>query len=56
MLFQGVDDCDAEHWLEATQRASQPVEKWQNIVGLDPSRVGDASLYRVIEWGGMEIR
>jgi hypothetical protein len=56
MLFQGVEDCDVGHWLDAAQRASQPVETWQDIVGIDASRVCDASLYRVIEWGGMEIR
>ncbi|KAH6917587.1 hypothetical protein BKA70DRAFT_1215803 [Coprinopsis sp. MPI-PUGE-AT-0042] len=56
MLFQGVEDCDVEHWLEATLRASQPVNRWQDVVGVDPSRVCDTTLYRVIEWGGMEIR
>ncbi|KAH6917586.1 hypothetical protein BKA70DRAFT_1139198 [Coprinopsis sp. MPI-PUGE-AT-0042] len=56
MLFQGVEECDVEHWPEAAQRVSQPVQKWQDVVGIDPSRVCDTTLYRVIEWGGMEIR
>ncbi|KAG1888813.1 hypothetical protein F4604DRAFT_1950600 [Suillus subluteus] len=28
---------------------------WVDVVGVDPARAGDATLFRVLEWGGMEV-
>jgi hypothetical protein len=28
---------------------------WVDVVGVDPARAGDATLFRVLEWGGMEL-
>jgi hypothetical protein len=26
-----------------------------DVLGVDPARAGDAILFRVLEWGGMEV-
>ncbi|KAH6904693.1 hypothetical protein BKA70DRAFT_1565659 [Coprinopsis sp. MPI-PUGE-AT-0042] len=56
MLFQGVEDADLEHWRGAVQKAEEPAEVWANVVGIDKACVLDPSSFRVIEWGGMEVR
>jgi hypothetical protein len=28
---------------------------WVDVVGVDPARAGDATLFRVLEWGGMDV-
>ncbi|KAH6904694.1 ubiquitin-domain-containing protein [Coprinopsis sp. MPI-PUGE-AT-0042] len=56
MLFQGIEDADLEYWRGAAQRAEESVETWAEVVGIDKARVLDPSSFRVIEWGGMEVR
>jgi hypothetical protein len=56
MLFQGVGDVDLEDWEGAAQRFKEPVERWADVIGIDKASVLDQSLFRVIEWGGMEVR
>ncbi|KAH6886076.1 ubiquitin family-domain-containing protein [Coprinopsis sp. MPI-PUGE-AT-0042] len=56
MLFQGIEDADLEYWRGAAQRAEESVEVWAEVVGIDKARVLDPSSFRVIEWGGMEVR
>jgi len=47
MLFKGVKDLTAE-WAKIS-----PAE-WASIVGID-DRVHNTELFRVVEWGGMEV-
>jgi ubiquitin C len=56
MLFRGVDGNDLGLWGEARARTNSPVELWKTVVGIEADGLQDASLFRVIEWGGMEVR
>ncbi|KAJ2912266.1 hypothetical protein MD484_g8146, partial [Candolleomyces efflorescens] len=56
MLFKGVDETELRLWEEARERKEVSVEFWKDVVGADVEKLQDASLFRVIEWGGMEIR
>ncbi|TRM59990.1 hypothetical protein BD626DRAFT_506103 [Schizophyllum amplum] len=71
MLFKGVDvsdgvDLDAslvdpdarsalDAWPQARARANEPPSMWKDVVGVQLEKTFDASLFRVIEWGGMEV-
>ncbi|RXW18594.1 hypothetical protein EST38_g7259 [Candolleomyces aberdarensis] len=56
MLFRGVDGDSLDIWAEASERTKDAVEFWKDVVGIDVDRLQDASLFRVVEWGGMEVR
>ncbi|KAF8603244.1 hypothetical protein BDV93DRAFT_544910 [Ceratobasidium sp. AG-I] len=56
MLFQGVNEVDLERWEPALVRATQNPSTWRDIVGVDMEKAADASLFRVLEWGGMEVK
>ncbi|KAG8999337.1 hypothetical protein FRB90_012087 [Tulasnella sp. 427] len=56
MLFEGVPADQSAHWQEARERSSMGVQFWKGVVGIDEIRQRDASLFRVLEWGGMEVR
>ncbi|KZV96697.1 ubiquitin-domain-containing protein [Exidia glandulosa HHB12029] len=53
MLFRGLSAQDAGAW-----RAAQFVEAhvWKDVVGVETDKALDASLFRVLEWGGMEVK
>ena len=53
MLFKGV--VEVAEWSNAAARASKDVSWWQTLVGVDLDRALDPRLYRVLEWGGMEV-
>ncbi|KAF6748206.1 hypothetical protein DFP72DRAFT_853675 [Ephemerocybe angulata] len=55
MLFKGVGANDLGVWSEAGERAKDDVGHWTDVVGVDLEKVRDAGLFRVIEWGGMEV-
>lgn len=56
MLFQKVDIGQLDLWAEAAKRAKVDVEFWRDIVGVEiKDRQEDKNLFRVLEWGGMEI-
>ncbi|KAG8721305.1 hypothetical protein FRC11_002943, partial [Ceratobasidium sp. 423] len=52
MLFMGVRESDLGAWVPARV----PAQEWSRIVGVDRAKAKDASLFRVLEWGGMEIQ
>ncbi len=55
MIFRGVSEGDRV-WDEARARAGRNVEEvWKNAVGVDTNKAFDTSLFRVLEWGGMEV-
>ena len=56
MLFSGVEDANLDEWANAKARADEDVSFWTKVVGVDVEKASDATLYRVLEWGGMEIR
>jgi len=55
MLFQGVDDDELDLWSASEMKTSEDVGFWVNVVGVDVGRTLDKQLFRVIEWGGMEV-
>ena len=55
MLFKGLSEDMLDEWAGARARADEDVVKWQGIVGADASRMMDTGLFRVLEWGGMEV-
>ncbi|KAF6748212.1 hypothetical protein DFP72DRAFT_1074479 [Ephemerocybe angulata] len=54
MLFKSVEG-DLDMWSDALERSALDVSRWAGIVGVDADRMKDAGLFRVIEWGGMEV-
>jgi len=58
MLFQGVAEDDLGVWSQAAARATagDGATFWAQIVGVDAVRACDGGLFRVLEWGGMEIK
>ena len=55
MLFKGVPRDELEDWCTATRRAGEGVVWWRDVVGIDLAKMEDADLFRVLEWGGMEV-
>ncbi|KAG2038512.1 hypothetical protein BDR03DRAFT_954278 [Suillus americanus] len=55
MLFKGVCKERLANWANAQMQAEKDVAWWVNVVGVDPARAGDVTLFRVLEWGGMEV-
>ena len=60
MLFRGVSVGDLGLWEAATARATATAGVgatfWMDVVGVDAVRAADSGLFRVLEWGGMEVR
>lgn len=64
MLFKGIDasltsgrDIPGE-WFQAEERAKLDADWWREVVGLQGEcgvLMDDDSLFRVLEWGGMEV-
>lgn len=55
MLFKGVREENLNLWQEAQARANDDVAMWRDIVGVDVEKASDEKLFRVLEWGGMEV-
>jgi hypothetical protein len=57
MLFRGVRPDDVELWAPAAARAAaeDSATFWSNVVGVDAVRASDLTLFRVLEWGGLEV-
>lgn len=55
MIFQGVVEEELQDWAGASSRASEDVAHWRKVVGVDLERTLDVNLFRVLEWGGMEV-
>jgi len=56
MLFRGVPDKDLSEWnMSAAMEETKP-EGWKDVVGVDVARASDEGMFRVMEWGGMEVK
>ncbi|KAG2037001.1 hypothetical protein BDR03DRAFT_399966 [Suillus americanus] len=55
MLFRGISKEHLANWSNAQMQAEKDVVWWVDVVGVDPARASDATLFRVLEWGGMEV-
>ncbi|ORY88603.1 hypothetical protein BCR35DRAFT_350845 [Leucosporidium creatinivorum] len=49
LLFKGVCEEESEGWRKAEE------VDWAEEVGVEGSKFGDEKLFRVLEWGGMEV-
>ncbi|KAH9060150.1 hypothetical protein EDB87DRAFT_1728936, partial [Lactarius vividus] len=57
MLFRGVPVSDLGLWEAASARAgADGAMFWADVVGVDAARAADSGLFRVLEWGGMEVQ
>ncbi|KAH9934085.1 ubiquitin-domain-containing protein [Epithele typhae] len=56
MLFRGVSEAEAEagEWAAARARAVDGGVDWAEVVGVRPEAT-DAGVFRVLEWGAMEV-
>ena len=55
MLFRGVKGDELADWNTAVERASKDPAFWRDIAGINLDAALDGSLFRVLEWGGMEV-
>jgi len=57
MLFRGIPDNEAPTWAEAALRATGAAEMWRDVVAPAGNfdALVDTQLFRVLEWGGMEV-
>ncbi len=56
MVFRKVASDELDRWHGARQRALEDVNFWRDVVGVEPrERQEDSELFRVLEWGGMEV-
>ncbi|KAG9080764.1 hypothetical protein FS749_007900, partial [Ceratobasidium sp. UAMH 11750] len=56
MLFRGVEEGELEAWVDAEEKANGDPSVWREVVGVDIEKAEDAGLFRVLEWGGMEVK
>jgi len=58
MLFRGVPVGDLGLWETASARVANAdgARFWADVVGVDAARAADSGLFRVLEWGGMEVQ
>ncbi|ORY88596.1 hypothetical protein BCR35DRAFT_350839 [Leucosporidium creatinivorum] len=49
LLFKGVKEEDSDGWRKAEE------VDWAEEVGVEQGKFGDEKLFRVLEWGGMEV-
>ncbi|QRV96135.1 ubiquitin family protein [Ceratobasidium sp. AG-Ba] len=54
MLFRGVQSDSIDAWVNARTFADPTA--WKDIVGVDTDKASDKNLFRVLEWGGMEVK
>jgi len=55
MVFKGVPEEALDNWKGAQKRSIESVTDWCDVTGIDAQRANDKSLFRVLEWGGMEV-
>ncbi|KAL1754049.1 hypothetical protein FB107DRAFT_263797, partial [Schizophyllum commune] len=55
MLFCGVKETELGEWEGAQAKAADSIDMWREVVGVNLEETLDESLFRVIEWGGMEV-
>ncbi|KDQ56411.1 hypothetical protein JAAARDRAFT_179948 [Jaapia argillacea MUCL 33604] len=57
MLWKGISEEDRRQPScdQAASRADRPVDWWKDIVGIEDDERIPGDLFRVIEWGGMQV-
>ncbi|KAG2058316.1 hypothetical protein BDR06DRAFT_876481, partial [Suillus hirtellus] len=49
MLFKGICKEHLANWANVQTEAEKDVAWWADVVGVDPARAGDVTLFRVLE-------
>ncbi|QRV96134.1 ubiquitin family protein [Ceratobasidium sp. AG-Ba] len=52
MLFRGIEESNLDLWGGAVKG----VGEWKDIVGVNVQKATDTNIFRVLEWGGMEVK
>ncbi|QRV96131.1 ubiquitin family protein [Ceratobasidium sp. AG-Ba] len=52
MLFRGVEEEELALW----EGSPKGVHEWKDVVGVDVQKASDKNMFRVLEWGGMEVK
>lgn len=56
MLFKGLKGEEIQPiWSSAIVGSQDDTKRWESVVGVDSPLLADKTLFRVVEWGGMEI-
>ncbi|KAF9045937.1 hypothetical protein BDZ89DRAFT_942316 [Hymenopellis radicata] len=56
MVFRKISSDELNLWEEAQRRALDDVSFWRDVVGVESrERQENSDLFRVLEWGGMEV-
>jgi hypothetical protein len=55
MLFKGIEESEIGIWESGATKARGDANMWRDIVGVDVNKTTDEGLFRVLEWGGMEV-
>jgi hypothetical protein len=55
MLFHCVPSDEVAHWLRAVKVFFADETHWTEVVGVDAAHASNPELFRVLEWGGMEV-
>jgi hypothetical protein len=57
VLFRGVHPDDVMLWVPVAARATveDGTTFWSNVIGVAAPCASDRMLFRVLEWGGMEV-
>jgi hypothetical protein len=53
VVFKGVPSSEEHHWEKALP-ADDP-KYWTGVVGVDVDKASNSDMFRVLEWGGMEV-
>lgn len=57
MIFQGVPVSELHRWDKVRVEKGESKFFWRDVAAVpSKERQSDASLFRVLEWGGMEIK
>ena len=56
MLFRGICEDKVDEWKAARSADGIEPDDWKDVVGVDVERASNKSLFRVLEWGGMEVK
>lgn len=56
MLFGKVNPDQLQAWSNSVKKAEEDVMFWRDVVGVaEREKQEDKGLFRVVEWGGMEM-
>jgi hypothetical protein len=55
MLFKGIWKEHLGNWANAQMQAEKDIAWWVDVIGVDPVRAGEVTLFRLLKWGGQRF-